>query len=129
MVLRGHVSQYLNYAHKLCILPSVSRVPSLASNKVTGVSPSHRVLASLTHGVLGRAAAVGPPGVEVTVVVSLRAGGRLALLEKSSGVAIVALSEKVKGSSEDAGGSHSGKEKRLERNHCAVSVADLYWMQ
>lgn len=101
-------------------LPAGSRVPSLATDEVAGVPPSYGVLAARTHGVLSRTAAISPPGVEVTVVVTLGAGSRLTLLE-SSRVAIVTLSEEVERSGEHAGGSHSGEKERLERDHDELS--------
>ena len=55
------------------ILPAGSRVPSLSANKVSSVAPSHRVLAPLAHSVLGGAATVSPPRVEVSVVGAFRA--------------------------------------------------------
>jgi hypothetical protein len=102
-------------------IPAVSWVPSLATNEVAGVPPGHRVLAALTHGVLSGTAAISPPRVEVTVVVTLGAGSGLTLFKESSRVAIVALSEEVERSGENAGGSHSGEKERLERDHDELS--------
>jgi hypothetical protein len=92
-------------------LPAGSGVPSLSANEVASVAPVHGVLAALTHGVLGVAAAIGPPGVEVTVVGALRVGGSLALLE-SGDIAIFTLNEDVvEGSGENANRSRAGKEE------------------
>lgn len=101
-------------------IPAGSRVPSLATDEVAGVPPGHGVPAALSHGVLSGTTAISPPRVEVPVVVALSAGSGLTLL-KSSCVAIVTLSEEVKGSGEHAGGSHSGEKERLERDHVELS--------
>jgi hypothetical protein len=99
-------------------LPASSRVPSLSTNEVAGVPPGHGVLRSLAHDVLSRATTIGPPGVEVSVVGSLRAGSGLALLKESGRVDIVTIEEEVKGGSKHTGGGHCGEEKRLEGDHC-----------
>lgn len=111
------------------IVPAASRVPSFATDEVTGVPPGHRVLAALTHGVLGRTSAIGPPRIEVTVIVAFGAGSRLALLEESRGIATIALNEEIERSSENACGSHSGEEERLERYHGDLIWVELCWMQ
>jgi hypothetical protein len=100
-------------------LPTGSRVPSLATHEVARVAPVHGVLAALAHGVLSVAPAVGPPGVEVAVVGTLRVGGDLALLE-SGDIGIFTLSEDVVAvwSGEDTNGSGAGKQERSERDHC-----------
>lgn len=49
-------------------LPASSWVPPLSSDKVTSVTPLDRVLRPFAHGVDGRTATVGPPGVVVSIV-------------------------------------------------------------
>lgn len=112
------VSTALYHSGVWRILPAVAWVPTLASNKVARVAPSHGVLAASAHGVLGVAATVGPPRVEVAVVVTLAVGCHLAGLEGARGVAVVLdLVEEVERTAHDAGDGRQGKEEGLESNH------------
>jgi hypothetical protein len=111
--LRGKVEGGLEGPMK--IIPASTGVPALATNKVAGVPPVHGVPAALKVGVGSLAAAVGPPGVEVAIMVALGVARRLTSLQRSR-VAIVPL-EEVKRSAESGSGRRRGKEERLERDH------------
>jgi hypothetical protein len=97
-------------------------VPSLATDKVTGVAPVDLVVAALTHTVLGVTTTVGPPRVEVAVVVAFTVAGDLTSLKDRGGVAVVTLLEEVKGASESPSESRGGNEEGFERDHGDESV-------
>jgi hypothetical protein len=98
-------------------VPAVARVPALATDKVASVSPVDGILAAGTHGVLDLAATVGPPGVEVAIVVTLAVLGDLAGLKDLSRVGIVAVVEIIEGEAQRPNDGRCGDEKRLERDH------------
>lgn len=108
----GSISKEMEKS-RLLVLPASTRVPALAANKVTCVAPGHRVFAAFAHGVLRIAAAIGPPRVEVAVVVAYGVGSGLAFLERCD-VDIVTLGEDVEGCAEDTKGCRAGKEKGSE---------------
>jgi hypothetical protein len=101
-------------------LPAGSWVPSLAADEVASVAPSNGVLAALAHGVLRRAATIGPPRVEVAIVGALGARGRLALFKGYSCVGIFTLMEEVKRCSQNSRGCSECQEQRLERYHLGL---------
>ena len=103
-------------------LPASTRVPSLATDKVTGVAPVDLVVASLTHAVLSVTTTIRPPRVEVAIVVAFTVAGDLASLKNRRGVAVITLVEEVKGASKSPSESRGGNEKRFERDHGDESV-------
>jgi hypothetical protein len=119
MVLRcgQHVGKAMKKKNPI---PSVSGVPSLSTNEVASVAPSHRVLAAFTHGVHRRTTTIGPPGVEVAIMGPHTVSSVLAPFKGCGGIAVVALREEVEGSSQNASGSRHGKQDRLERDHDEV---------
>lgn len=102
------------------VIPAISRIPALATDKVASVAPSDGVLAALAHRVYCRTTTIGPPRVEVAIVVALTVRSVLAPLKGCSGVAIVALRKEVEGGSQNASGSRHGEEDGLEGDHCEV---------
>jgi hypothetical protein len=97
-----------------CVKPPGSRIPAFATNKVASVAPDYRVLAALAHRVYCRTTTIGPPRVEIAIVVALTVRSVLAPLKGCSGVAIVALRKEVEGGSQNASGSRHGEEDGLE---------------
>lgn len=101
-------------------LPASTRVPALATNKVAGVLPGHRVATALAHGVGDISATVRPPGVEVAVVVTLGVGSDGTLLDQSRVVGVIALVKEVEWCSDDTGDCREGEEEGLDSNHGEV---------
>lgn len=100
--------------------PACSWVPALATNTVAHIAPGQGVAAALAHGVLRVALAVRPPGVEVSVVSSLRVASDLTPLEGSY-VGIIAgsdFTEHVERSGDDAERGGGRQEDGGEGNHC-----------
>lgn len=114
-------------AGRKSVIPAVSRVPAFATNKVASVAPSDRVLAALAHRVYCRTTTIGPPRVEVAIVVALTVGSVLAPLKGCSCVAIIAFRKEVEGGSQNASGSRHGEEDGLEGDHYEVECADSCW--
>lgn len=119
MVLKPHIS-FVGDSSDGRVLPASSRVPSLSTDEVASVAPLHGVLAALSHGVHGRAAAIRPPGVEVPVVGADAVGSVLAPLQSSGHVAILALVKEVEGAGDDAGDSCGSEQKGFEGDHVEV---------
>ena len=99
------------------ILPASTGVPALATDEVASVAPVDSVAAASSVGVGDISAAIGPERVEVTVVVSLGVGSNGTLLDQSRVVGIIALSEEVKGSSDNAGDRSQSEKKGLDSDH------------
>ena len=95
------------------ILPVGTGVPALSTNKVSAAPPSHAVATSIAVGVGDLGASISPPGVVAAVVCAGRGWGALA----SDKVSRRAGSQISCGSSEGAGGGHSGSDERAEGNH------------
>lgn len=100
-------------------VPASAGVPTLAADKVARVLPRHGVSASRTHSVRHLAAAITPPGVEVTIVGALRVGSHLTSYKKLVSICDVDVRpvEAVKRTAKYCGKGRSGKKKRLERDH------------
>lgn len=99
------------------ILPASTGVPALATDEVASVAPVDSVTAAGSVGVGDISAAIGPERVEVTVVVSLGVGSNGTLLDQSRVVGIIALSEEVEGSSDNAGDRSQSEKKGLDSDH------------
>lgn len=91
-------------------------VPSLSTYKIAIVTrPLKTVATSIFVGVGGSAGAIGPPGVEKSTVVALRAGGTGASLEKVETFGGV-CSGRSDGTDDSAGSSEEGQELHDERS-------------
>ena len=99
------------------VLPASTGVPALATNEVASVAPVHGVTTAGSVGVGDISTAIGPERVEVTVVVSLEVGSNGTLLDQSRVVGIVALSEEVERSSDNAGDRSQSEKKGLDSDH------------
>ena len=100
--------------------PASTRVPTLSTDKVASVAPLNLVSAPLAHAVLRVATAVGPPAVEVPIVLALAVPGDLAGLENFGHVAIITvrqLVEEVEGATQHGGGGRGREKESLEGDH------------
>lgn len=108
------------------ILPASAGVPALATDEVASVAPVHGVTTAGSVGVGDISTAIGPERVEVTVVVPLGVGSNGTLLDQGRVVGIVALSEEVERSSDNAGDRSQSEKKRLDSDH-GVGCELVWW--
>lgn len=109
------------------VLPASTGVPALATDEVASIAPVDSVTAAGSVGVGDISTAIGPERVEVTVVVSLGVGSDGTLLDQSRVVGIVALSEEVEGSSDNAGDRSQSEKKGLDSDHGVGCVMVWWW--
>lgn len=106
------ISETLLMKFQSCVPPGVSRVPSLSADEVAVVSrPLERIRAAVVVGVGRLGLVVGPPGVEIAAVGTLRAGSSTTSLEKSKTLG------RVGWYSECTGGGDGSDDESRERDH------------